>query len=61
MGIKEKLKKLESKIIHPSKHNSDQDSAKSTSQPPSRDGDRNLGSSHGSPREKEHSRGRMAP
>jgi len=56
MGIKEKLKKLESKIIHPSKHNSDQDSAKSTSQPPSRDGDRNLGSSHGSPREKEHSR-----
>jgi hypothetical protein len=59
-GIKEKLKKLESKIIHPSKHDRDQDTAKSASQPPSRDGDRNVGSSHGSPRDQQHSKGTMA-
>jgi len=59
-GIKEKLKKLESKIIHPSKHNRDQDTTKSTSQPSSRDGDRRVGSSHGSPRDQQHSGGTVA-
>jgi hypothetical protein len=59
-GIKEKLKKLENKIIHPSKHDHDSDSSKSTSQPPSRDGDRNVGSSHSSGRDHQQSRGTVA-